>query len=222
MEYSQRGNSSLRILHIIRASGSRGFIQPHTEIDGVISVEIRFVKHLDLSELWKSRSHIECVQGFLKAAALWVRVEFVCDGFIGNKRLSLVDEAESDAVREGPAKKIIVLGLHYHDEERNVSVPPVPVSIQIRPQAYPVAVGTGVERRAVERDRSPDPSLSGPPREIVDLPNVDSGARLDLQDLDLEIQFLQDILVSRHVPSGAVHGGVHLCDGSFVLLHICY
>ena len=62
----------------------------------------------------------------------------------------LVDQTEVDMVGKWPAQQIIILGLHDDDVEGHVGATPSPITIQICPQAYPVAVWAGVEGRTIE------------------------------------------------------------------------
>ena len=130
------------------------------KVDGVIIRESRIVENGLGSKLGKTRGNIECVDGLLKATTLRIGVELVCDGLISGKRVTLVDQRHGHSVAKRPGEEVIILGLHQHNEERDVCTLASPISIEVRPEAETVTMGAGVERRTVKGDGAPNPSLT--------------------------------------------------------------
>ena len=57
----------------------------------------------------------------------------------------LLDESEAYRLLEGPRKKVVLLGTHHNEKQRNVSALTDPVTIEVGTNTHSIAVGAGVE-----------------------------------------------------------------------------
>ena len=64
----------------------------------------------------------------------------------------LIQQHEGDLLSEWPAEQCVILTAHDHKEDRDVRSLSHSIPIQVNVGAHFVAVATGVETRAIERD----------------------------------------------------------------------
>ena len=93
---------------------------------------------------------------------------------------------QSRCLLEGPRKKRIEVSFHHGQEEGEVSSPTSTVSVQVDPETDLVPVSGGVEGGTVQGHSHTQRSLSPPPGQIGDLPNVDWPVAGGLDGLDVQ------------------------------------
>ena len=93
---------------------------------------------------------------------------------------------QSRCLLEGPRKKRIEVSFHHGQEEGEVSSSTSTVPVQVDPETDLVPVSGGVEGGTVQGHSHAQRSLSPPPGQIGDLPNVDWPVAGGLDGLDVQ------------------------------------
>ena len=93
---------------------------------------------------------------------------------------------QSRCLLEGPGKKRIEVSFHHGQEEGEVSPSTSTVPVQVDPETDLVPVSGGVEGGTVQGHSHAQRSLSPPPGQIGDLPNVDWPVAGGLDGLDVQ------------------------------------
>ena len=93
---------------------------------------------------------------------------------------------QSCCLLEGPRKKRVEVSFHHGQEEGEVSSSTSTVPVQVDPETDLVPMSGGVERGTVQGHSHTQHSLSPPPGQIGDLPNVDWPMAGGLDGLDVQ------------------------------------
>ena len=93
---------------------------------------------------------------------------------------------QSCCLLEGPRKKRVKVSFHHGQKEGEVSSSTSTVPVQVDPETDLVPVSGGVERGTVQGHSHTQHSLSPPPGQIGDLPNVDWPVAGGLDGLDVQ------------------------------------
>ena len=134
---------------------------------------------------------------------------------------------QSRCLLEGPGKKRIEVSFHHGQEEGEVSSSTSTVPVQVDPETDLVPVSGGVEGGTVQGHSHTQRSLSPPPGQIRDLPNVDWPVAGGLDGLDVQgyvavvvLEFFDGSLDFNNGIFRGYSSGTRLCLHSLHLSHV--